>query len=278
MCEMLGMSAKRRRKANDTLRDFFSHAERHPHGWGLARFADADAQTGLPAAGGARPVRPEWSRPPLVEKEPAKATESEALRRILDEPVEERTIIAHIRFATVGTMEYANCHPFTAQDNTGRVWTLAHNGTVFDGAVLNAYMGVQFGETDSERVLLHLVGLVNREQIRLGRPLSERERFDVLSSAVAALAKGNKLNLLIHDGETLYAHSNFRGALNFRKEDDAITLSTNPLSRGEWNPVPFTRLVAVRDGEFVREGPSHGHEYIYNPDDYRLVYMNFARL
>ena len=34
MCEMLGISAKRRRKANATLREFFSHAERHPHGWG----------------------------------------------------------------------------------------------------------------------------------------------------------------------------------------------------------------------------------------------------
>ena len=39
-----------------------------------------------------------------------------------------------------------------------------------------------------------------------------------------------------------------------------------------------TRLVAIKDGEFVREGTSHGNEYIHNPEDYRLVYMNFARL
>ena len=39
-----------------------------------------------------------------------------------------------------------------------------------------------------------------------------------------------------------------------------------------------TRLVAIKDSEFVREGMSHGNEYIYNPEDYRLVYMNFARL
>ncbi len=39
-----------------------------------------------------------------------------------------------------------------------------------------------------------------------------------------------------------------------------------------------TRLVAIKDGEFVREGTSHGNEYIHNPEDYRLGYMNFARL
>ena len=38
MCEMLGMTAKRKRRANGLLREFYSHAEAHPHGWGLARF------------------------------------------------------------------------------------------------------------------------------------------------------------------------------------------------------------------------------------------------
>ena len=258
MCEILGMSAKRRRAANVALRAFFSHAERHPHGWGLARFGDGHV--------------------PSVDKEPVKATESELLHGILEERIEERTILAHIRFATVGTMEYANCHPFSGADDSGRVWTLVHNGTIFSGAVLNDYMGLQFGETDSERVLLHLIARVNRAQGRRGRPLTDAERFDVLSSAIAALAKGSKLNLLFHDGEVLYAHTNFRDSLYFLKEDGAVTFSTSPLSRDGWRPVPFTRLVAVKDGEFVRESAPHRNEYVYDPDDYRLVYMNFARL
>ncbi len=49
-------------------------------------------------------------------------------------------------------------------------------------------------------------------------------------------------------------------------------------ARGAWEPVSFTSLVAVKDGEIVRTPPPHGNEYIYNPDDYRFVYMNFARL
>jgi glutamine amidotransferase len=258
---MLGISARRRREANATLREFFSHAERHPHGWGLARFNEGGALVA-----------------PGVEKEPVKATVSEHLRHLLDDKIDDPTVLAHIRFATVGTMEYENCHPFTGTDNSGRVWTLVHNGTIFAGASLNDYMGLQFGETDSERVLLHLIARIDRAQNRQGRALAEKERFDVLSSAIGALAKGNKLNLLVFDGEVLYAHTNFRGSLHFLKEDGAVTLSTNPLSQGDWKPVPFTRLVAIKGGEFVREGPSHGNEYIYNPDDYRFVYMNFARL
>ena len=261
MCEMLAISGKSRRAANAILREFFSHAERHPHGWGLARF---DERGALVAPG--------------VEKEPVKATVSEHLRDLLDGEIDDPTILAHIRFATVGTMEYENCHPFTGTDNSGRVWTLVHNGTIFTGSTLNDYIGLQLGETDSERVLLHLIARIDRAQTLLGRPLAEEERFNVLSSAIGALAKGNKLNLLVFDGEVLYAHTNFRGSLHFLKEEGAITLSTHPLSHGDWNPVPFTRLIAVKGGEFVREGVSHGNEYLHNPEDYRLVYMNFAKL
>ena len=125
MCELLGFSSRRRRNVTPLLREFFSHAERHPHGWGLARFEDASA--------------------PQIEKEPVKATESETLRRILDEGVEAQTLLGHIRLATVGTIEYANCHPFSETDNSGRVWTLVHNGTIFSGVALNDYRGVQFG-------------------------------------------------------------------------------------------------------------------------------------
>ena len=234
MCELLGFSSRKRRRRNDLLREFYSHAEAHPHGWGLARFLDGGA--------------------PSIEKEPVCATCSTSLERLLADPVEERTLIAHIRLATVGHIEYKNCHPFTAADNSGRTWTLAHNGTIFNGAHLNDYMGIQYGDTDSERVLLHLVDQINVAQNHRRHALDETERFNVLSAAITELAQGNKLNLLIFDGET------------------------HPLTIGTWAPVPFTSLVSAKDGEIVRTSPPHGHEYIYNPEDYRLVYMNFARL
>lgn len=258
MCELLGFSSRKRRRLNETLREFYSHADAHPHGWGLARFPDGGA--------------------PLIEKEPICATGSACLERLLAAPVEERTLIAHIRLATVGHIEYVNCHPFTTKDNSGRIWTLAHNGTIFSSPELNSYIGIQYGETDSERILLHLVDLIDRKQARLGRALDGPERFDLLFTMLAGLAKGNKLNLLIHDGETLYAHCNFKGALHMRREADAVTFSTRPLSGDGWEEAPFMRLVAAKHGEIVRTSLPHGNEYIYNPNDYRMLYMDFARL
>ena len=258
MCEMLGMSSKRKRRANDLLREFYSHAAQHPHGWGLARFPDGDA--------------------PHIEKEAVKATESEYLKEIIARPVEERTLLAHIRLATVGHIEHANCHPFSATDNGGRIWTLVHNGTIFNGPELNDYIGIQYGDTDSERLLLHLIDRIDREQIRLGRSLDEEDRFETLATVIAELSKGNKLNLLVYDGEVLYAHCNFRGTLHVRREAEAVTFSTRPLSDEGWEEAPFTSLIAAKDGEIIRKSPPHGNEYIYNPNDYRMVYMDFARL
>lgn len=258
MCEMLGVSSKERRRLNGLLREFYSHAEAHPHGWGLALFRDGGA--------------------PTVEKEPVCATKSEYLEKLLSDPIEEHQALAHIRLATIGHVEYVNCHPFTATDNRGRVWTLEHNGTIFSGMELNQYLGLQYGETDSERVLLHLVGLIDSEQTRLRRALNAEERFDVLFAAISDLAKGNKLNLLLSDGDLVYAHCNFKGALHFRCEMGAVTFSTRPLSGEGWEEVPFTRLVAAKDGEIVRTSPPHWNEYIYNPNDYRMLYVDFARL
>ena len=258
MCELLGFSSKKKRRQNDLLRAFYSHAEAHPHGWGLATFPDGGA--------------------PAIDKEPICASGSTHLKSRLDAPLEERTLIAHIRFATVGHLEYANCHPFTATDSNGRIWTLAHNGTIFNGPELNDYIGIQYGDTDSERVLLHLIDRIDREQIRLVRSLDEEERFGTLAAVIAELSKGNKLNLLIYDGEVLYAHCNFKGTLHVRRETDAVTFSTRPLSGEGWEEAPFTSLIAAKDGEIIRTSPPHGNEYIYNPNDYRMVYMDFARL
>ena len=86
------------------------------------------------------------------------------------------------------------------------------------------------------------------------------------------------LNLLVYDGEILYAHTNFRGSLHVRVDDGALVFSTNPLSGAGWEPLPLTRLVAAKDGRIVREGTAHDKEYIYNPNDYRFLYMDFATL
>ena len=260
MCEMLGISAKRRIRANDILREFYSHADRHPHGWGLATFNDAGA--------------------PDIEKEAVKATESEYLKKRLAEPIEESVLLAHIRLATVGHLEYRNSHPFAAADNCGRIWTLEHNGTIFNGAELNRYMGLQFGSTDSERILLHLVDIVNERQIRHGRALDWKERFAALDDLVGELAGGNKLNLLIWDGEYLYAHTNYADTLFTRKipGSGSLLIATKPIDNLKWEHVPFLQLQVYKDGETVWQGRHKSDQFFDREKNWEYRNIDFASL
>ena len=130
MCELFGVSARDDFYANNYLKAFYAHSDFHPHGWGLACVSRNSA---------------------LVEKESVKASESNYLRERLSQPITEKLLLAHIRYATIGNVEYKNCHPFTGKDCTGRRWTLIHNGTIFDYPALYPYLKTQKGDTDSER-------------------------------------------------------------------------------------------------------------------------------
>ncbi len=200
MCELFGISSARPVRLNALLREFYSHSDEHPDGWGLATFHD-----GIPS----------------IEKEPVRATRSPYLAARLTEPVEAADAIAHIRKATVGATDRVNCHPFVGRDSRGRVWTLAHNGTIFRGDALGPFFAAQEGRTDSERVLLLLLDRVGARQDALGRALSADERFAEFAALCRDLSAGNKLNLLVFDGEQLLAHANAAGLLHLREADGA---------------------------------------------------------
>lgn len=257
MCEIYGFSGKRKKKINSDLREFYSHAPQHPNGWGLALFDGTKAD---------------------IYRETKRADRSDYLNSLLSLPKAYKTALAHIRLATIGNIEYDNCHPFTYQDKSGRVWTLIHNGTIFESEKLNKYIFSQKGETDSERILLYLIDRINEKTDMLGRNLTEKERFSVLDDIVCASSPKNKLNLLIYDGEILYAHTNFRGSLYFRKDQDGIAFSTQPLSDNAWDNVPFTTLIGCKNGELLFRGTNHGNEYFYDPAAYKPLYMAFAGL
>lgn len=258
MCELFGLSAAKPIEVNDYLRTFYSHSDVHKDGWGLAIFH-----------GGAV----------SIEKEPVMAMKSAYLKERLRYRIAARTIMAHIRLASVGSLAYENCHPFVQQDNCGRRWTLEHNGTIFRGEETDRFFYEQEGSTDSERILLYVIENVNAEQNRLGRALISDERFALVDKLVCSLANGNKLNLIIYDGELMYVHTNLAGSLYFcQKASDAAVFSTQPLEREGWQPVPFTTLLAYRQGQLTYTGTCHGHEYIPKSADLKYLYMDSASL
>ena len=239
MCQLFGASLSRKTELSGYLNEFFSHSVKHPHGWGMALF---DGET------------------VNLEKEPLPAWQSHYLKSRLKNGLEAQNMIAHIRQASQGGLDYLNCHPFVGKDRTGRVWTLAHNGTVASPSVLDRFAGEQKGSTDSERILYYLLHRLDGYQEGAGARTAE-DRRTVAEAVLAELADGNKLNVLLYDGTCLYVHTNKAGTLYRKKTETGALFATVPLDGGDWEPLPLTRMLVYRDGEEVYAGPPHGHEY-----------------
>lgn len=185
---------------------------------------------------------------------------------------------AHIRYATIGNVDYCNCHPYLQKDNYSRHWTLIHNGTIFDYSPLNKFVNLQSGHTDSERISLYIteqLGLAQEQQKRL---LTFDERFKLLDSIITDMSNGNKLNLIIYDGEYMYVHTNYANSLYFLEKNEGILFSTVSLTKENWKPVPFTRLLAYKDGNLIASGTNHHNEYADNEESIKFLYQIFSDL
>lgn len=257
MCQLFGFHSAKRCQINDYLKEFYTHSEEHPHGWGLAVMDGYEIN---------------------IEKEPMKASDSSYLKKRLSVPVEVKSAFAHIRYATIGHVEYRNCHPYTGKDVSGRRWTMVHNGTIFDYPPLNKYINIQSGDTDSERILLYLIDQMNEAIGNTKRTLKAEERFQIIDSMMVDMSPGNKLNLLLYDGELMYVHTNCAGSLHVMEKENQVFISTEPLSMGEWKPVTFTTLLAYRKGKKVFQGTNHGNEYVESEENLKFLYQIFSEL
>lgn len=252
MCELFGICSKSNYIVNDYLKEFYSHSDKHPHGWGLACLEGNEAS---------------------IEKEPVQASRSAYLKSRLSAPLCVKTALAHIRCASIGNIIYHNCHPYTRKDDSGRRWTLIHNGTIFDDSQISIYSTIFPTSTDSERVLQYLVDLVNEKEYNMGRAMTAEERFWLLDASVCKLSKNNKLNLIIYDGEQMYVHTNYADTLHYLKKRDGYIFSTKALSQEEWQPVPFMTLLGYQEGRLVFEGTNHGNEYFETEENLQMLYQ-----
>ena len=253
MCELFGLTGKSKIRVNEYLKKLAGHSSAHPNGWGLAVFRNGRAN---------------------IEKEPIAAFRSRYLKERLRQPIEADLLLAHIRLATKGQVEYANCHPFVMEDQSRREWTLIHNGTIFDCPMLDSYWYVQEGTTDSERILCAVVDRMNRQIEEQGTPPDNESRCRILDRLMCEITRGNnKVNLILFDGELMYVHTNYRDSLYRKTLEDAALFATVPLDGKGWEPVEFTTLLAYEQGEMVFRGTCHGQEYHYNPEDMKYLYL-----
>ena len=257
MCELLGITSKNPVVSNEILESFFNHGKVCRDGWGLAVFRGSSV---------------------TMEKEPVCALDSLYLRHRLTRAVEANNLFAHIRKATLGRVEYANCHPFIWDDNSGRTWTLVHNGTVFEPRYMSSFIKIQEGSTDSEQILLCLLDRMNDFEKTNLRPAGEEERFHIVDELIVRLSAGNKLNRLIFDGSFMYVHTNSPESLYIWQNDEMCIFATVPIRFGGWKPLPLNQLFAYRDGTLVREGTRHTNVFHEEEHDYSSLYAAFSEL
>ena len=257
MCELFGLTGPDEIQINEHLKTFASHSIAHPNGWGIAVFSENKID---------------------LEKEPVAVYRSNYLKEHLKTPLRAMNMMAHIRLATRGHMEYENCHPFIRSDLGGRTWTFMHNGTIFDCPLLDKYIYTQEGQTDSERILLYFIEQINEKTKQLGRCLNDYERFEVIDRAVLDITCHNKVNFMLYDGNLFYVHKNMEGSLFVKQLGRSLMFATVPLDDGKWDLVPLCLLQAYRNGKPVFSGVRHGNEYIEDPEDMKLIFLDYAQL
>ena len=237
MCELFCFNSKNQKELNNYLDVFYSHCDLHPHGWGLTDMNK-------------------------IVKEPVKATYSTKLQRILSKPIKGKNIFAHIRLATVGDIIYENCHPFTKTDNSGRKWTLMHNGTVFDCGELDRYASYIKGNTDSEKILYYIIDKINKNNC-----VTDEKRISVIEEIVFKLSQNNKLNLMLFDGEVMYVHTNFKDSMHVFEKKNEVIISTKPLSEdGQWKALELNKLYCLKEGNIIYKSRDHGNEFKFNDE------------
>lgn len=274
MCELLGVSSRTPDDYREVLRSFYKHSYDNPHGWGIMYQSGEDLKF-------------------KIVKEAVNASDSTIIGDVIDSLPKQNILLSHIRYATVGATKYDNCHPFVGKDISGRTWTLIHNGTIYSGNLLSKYKSVQKGNTDSERILLYLLEEMNRaiEQNKntlskesvdsennlsergLGekglnekslneKGLSEQQRFDVIDRMICDITPRNKVNIMIYDGELLYAHKNMKNTLSFKRQGDGIVIATKPVDDDNWIPLPTARLLGFKAGKMIYQGTEHGNIFV----------------
>ncbi|MBO0853458.1 MAG: ergothioneine biosynthesis protein EgtC [Nocardia sp.] len=219
-----------------------SWAPRDMRGGGTVN-ADGFGVAWWPPGGGAsryRNAAPIWSDPAVDEVLPQ---------------LSSTAVLAAVRSATVGMpVERSACAPFV----DGR-WAFSHNGVIPHWRTVLPEVAKRFGApdllhaesgTDSAAlwVILH-AALTDHDRDRDGfRGGEPREVLGDLVRTVLDYAPDARVNLLLSDGETLWATAVYH-ALSVLVTDDIAVIASEPYDDDpRWNSIADRQLVLARPG------------------------------
>lgn len=256
MCQLLGMSCKQPTSIGFSFEGFRARGgltDEHKDGWGIAFYRDQQAQVFL---------------------DEAPAAESRLAEAIYNTNLRSKTIIAHIRKATVGDVKLSNCHPFR-RNLWGSDWLFCHNG---DLKGFNPRLDGDFipeGDTDSELAFCYLLQQLNHH---LPQGISNASAlFQWLNQFSKTVAAFGTFNIMLSNGEWLYTYCSTNLAYVERKfpfsrvtlidrelsldlgehnnqQDQMIVIATKPLTLNEnWTVFQPGEARLFKDGELYLE-------------------------
>lgn len=229
----------------------------HADGWGIAYYADGS---------------------PEIERR-GEAAYQDIQFSATAERVYAKTVLAHIRRATVGGASVRNTHPF----RLGR-WIFAHNGTITAFDKIQKQMEKETesnlqkrrqGSTDSEQAFLWLLSRMVRAGIDLQKPCPDLDLLmQILREGVTRLAdwceeagakKMPRLNFLLTDG-TVLVGSRWNNTLNWverqgihdceicgiphvhhdkKEQYHAVVVASEPITHESWREVPEAHVLGI---------------------------------
>jgi predicted glutamine amidotransferase len=185
MCQLLGMNANTPTDVCFSFAGLAQRADEHKDGFGIAFFEDRGLRY-------------------FVDHHSARASPiAELVKRY---PIKSDNVIAHTRKATQGRVALENTHPFV-RELWGRYWVLAHNGDLKD---FHPRLHAGFrpvGDTDSERAFCWLMQELSKAHASVP---SVEELTRTLRELVPALAARGTFNMLLSNGQALWAHASTR--------------------------------------------------------------------
>jgi predicted glutamine amidotransferase len=255
MCQMLAMSCNTVATINFSFTGFSARGGKtgeHADGWGIAFHEKTGCRVFI---------------------DDGRASDSPLADFVRSYPIKSKSVLAHIRKATQGSVTLSNCHPFQ-REWLGQYWVYCHNGDLknFHPRLRGNYLPV--GTTDSEKAFCWMLQEL-RTAFRGNRPASWQEIAPVLSELSRRIATHGTFNFLLSNGEALYAHCSTKLSWLTRKHpfvtarlidcdmsmdlseanapgDHMVVVATEPLTSDEtWTPFEPGELKVFVQGEQV---------------------------
>ncbi len=255
MCQLFALSSSAPTAVTFSFTGFSARGGRtgeHVDGWGIAFHDQAGCRVFI---------------------DEKRASDSPLAEFLRNHPIRSRNVLAHIRKATQGPVQLANCHPFM-REWQGRHWTFCHNGDLKEFA---PHLNGDFepvGSTDSERAFCWIMQELRRRFKSSPRP-GWKALAETLAELAPRVASYGVFNFLLGNGEALFAYCATEltwmerrhpfekvrlvdqdVAIDLsdanRPEDHMVLVATEPLTHGEvWSPFAKGELKVLVGGAQV---------------------------